>query len=370
VSGATGGKPSPTLDERGNVLTDVILGTCAECLAPNYGTKFCDACGAAAKPVLTDLVAVTAGWREPSRSTPLRWSNYVTRIRTGYGLVFAAFVISVFLRAQMDYFGSPPVALVLSAVVCAAGAIVAMPGRASRRVVGTVLVVAGVLLAGGTLGLAPLLVVIGGVAMVMAWLIVRQRPVVASWFLLLVPTVEVLRLLIYEGGGYNLVAMVGPIGFAIERGLTGLLGIVGVAWLARAVSPAVDRAKMRRLVRAEEQGVAFRTAQIQQWQLANERANSGMQKPALNGPALYPTYAYSAAPMNVMAVLALIFGLGGGLLGIIFGHIARSQIRRTGERGLGMATAGLVLGYAGLAVIVVLVVVAIVVSTNATTYYN
>lgn len=48
---------------------------------------------------------------------------------------------------------------------------------------------------------------------------------------------------------------------------------------------------------------------------------------------------------NVFAVLALVFGIIGGLLGIVFGHIALSQIRRTGEAGRGMAIAGLALGY-------------------------
>jgi uncharacterized membrane protein len=37
--------------------------------------------------------------------------------------------------------------------------------------------------------------------------------------------------------------------------------------------------------------------------------------------------------------------LGGTFLAIIFGHVAKAQIRRTGERGSGMATAGLALGY-------------------------
>jgi hypothetical protein len=33
------------------------------------------------------------------------------------------------------------------------------------------------------------------------------------------------------------------------------------------------------------------------------------------------------------------------ILAIVFGHIARGQVRRTGEGGRGMATAGLILGY-------------------------
>ncbi|WP_280764032.1 DUF4190 domain-containing protein [Prescottella agglutinans] len=55
------------------------------------------------------------------------------------------------------------------------------------------------------------------------------------------------------------------------------------------------------------------------------------------------------AGTNVCAILALIFGFLGGLLAIVFGHIALSQIQRTGEQGRGLAIAGLVLGYMFLA---------------------
>jgi Domain of unknown function (DUF4190) len=58
----------------------------------------------------------------------------------------------------------------------------------------------------------------------------------------------------------------------------------------------------------------------------------------------------------IVSLITALVGLG-GVLAVIFGHIARSQIRRTGERGWGMATAGLIIGYIG---IVVGVAVAIV----------
>ena len=41
---------------------------------------------------------------------------------------------------------------------------------------------------------------------------------------------------------------------------------------------------------------------------------------------------------------------------VILGHVARGQIRRNGERGDGMATAGLVLGWLGIAFFVLIVV--------------
>ena len=50
-------------------------------------------------------------------------------------------------------------------------------------------------------------------------------------------------------------------------------------------------------------------------------------------------------PMNTLAILAMVFAFLFAPLGIVFGHIARSQIKRTGEQGSGLALAGLILGY-------------------------
>lgn len=60
-------------------------------------------------------------------------------------------------------------------------------------------------------------------------------------------------------------------------------------------------------------------------------------------------YQPTAGGTNSMSIVALITGLTVAPLGIIFGHIALSQINRTGQEGRGFAIAGLVLGYLGLA---------------------
>jgi hypothetical protein len=60
---------------------------------------------------------------------------------------------------------------------------------------------------------------------------------------------------------------------------------------------------------------------------------------------------------NSMAVIALVLGVVIAPLAVPFGHIARSQIRRTGEQGSALALAGLILGYLGLAGLVVGVVI-------------
>jgi hypothetical protein len=58
---------------------------------------------------------------------------------------------------------------------------------------------------------------------------------------------------------------------------------------------------------------------------------------------------------NGMAIAALVLGIIwvfwlGSLLAVIFGHLALGQIKRSGQSGHGMALAGLILGYIGLAV--------------------
>ena len=62
-----------------------------------------------------------------------------------------------------------------------------------------------------------------------------------------------------------------------------------------------------------------------------------------------PAYA-PEPPVNALAIIALILSLiSVSIGGVICGHISLSQIRRTGERGHGMALAGLIIGYVGCA---------------------
>ncbi|GAA0396258.1 hypothetical protein GCM10009530_54740 [Microbispora corallina] len=69
--------------------------------------------------------------------------------------------------------------------------------------------------------------------------------------------------------------------------------------------------------------------------------------------------------MNGFAVTSLVFGIiGGVLLSVVFGVIALRQIRRRGERGRGLAVAGLVLSGAWVAVIVAVALVAVLTSAQ------
>lgn len=69
--------------------------------------------------------------------------------------------------------------------------------------------------------------------------------------------------------------------------------------------------------------------------------------------------------LNTMAVLALVFAFVFSPLGIVFGVIGRRQISRTGERGKGLATAGLILGVVGLLLGILFVVVGVRVANSS-----
>lgn len=86
--------------------------------------------------------------------------------------------------------------------------------------------------------------------------------------------------------------------------------------------------------------------------------------PSYAGPAQgYPASPYSAVPpqaptTNGLAIAAFVLGLlGFAILPVILGHIALSQINRSGQGGRAFAIVGLVLGYLAVAVYAVLIVV-------------
>jgi hypothetical protein len=69
---------------------------------------------------------------------------------------------------------------------------------------------------------------------------------------------------------------------------------------------------------------------------------------------------------NALAIASLVCGVAQLMLwplatipAVMLGHVARRQIRRTGEQGAGMALAGLILGWIGVGFTALLVLVAI-----------
>ena len=82
---------------------------------------------------------------------------------------------------------------------------------------------------------------------------------------------------------------------------------------------------------------------------------------------------YAPAPQqktNTLAIISLVLAFVVSLGAVICGHIALSQIKRTGENGRGLAIAGLVLGYIGLVagLIWIIAVIALFATAGVTSY--
>jgi len=91
-------------------------------------------------------------------------------------------------------------------------------------------------------------------------------------------------------------------------------------------------------------------------------------------PVPRPTMVTPVAGTNGFAIASLACGIAQFVFGplatipaIVFGHVARGQIKRTGEQGAGLALAGLVLGWAAviLGIVLVLGLVAVSVGTQS-----
>jgi hypothetical protein len=75
--------------------------------------------------------------------------------------------------------------------------------------------------------------------------------------------------------------------------------------------------------------------------------------PPPNPPPGHETPAYRSRPYNTWAIVSACFAAStvigtwclGGIVAVITGHVARSQIKRTGEAGANLALAGLIVGY-------------------------
>jgi uncharacterized membrane protein len=134
---------------------------------------------------------------------------------------------------------------------------------------------------------------------------------------------------------------------------------VGIVLLVLAVRAPSGAELMLRAHDARANSIAARADEIAQWEEAYALAHDGQRPPASFMPPV-SLAADSPQRTNTFAVLSLIFAILGSVLGIVFGHVALAQIRRTGDSGRGLAVAGLVIGYLLLAVGVILVIVGLV----------
>lgn len=80
-------------------------------------------------------------------------------------------------------------------------------------------------------------------------------------------------------------------------------------------------------------------------------------------PPPVPQAVYVQTKTNGFAIAALVLGIVwvywvGSILALVFGYVAKSQIERSGgrESGLGMATAGIVLGWIGVGILLAFLV--------------
>ena len=88
-------------------------------------------------------------------------------------------------------------------------------------------------------------------------------------------------------------------------------------------------------------------------------------------PPAQPPYPGQQARWNAFAIASMVLGIIwiywiGSILALIFGYIAKSQIEQSGgrEQGMGMAVAGIVLGWVGIGVLTLFLVLLLVGATS------
>ncbi len=72
-----------------------------------------------------------------------------------------------------------------------------------------------------------------------------------------------------------------------------------------------------------------------------------------------------------LAIASMVLGIVwvywiGSILALVFGYIARRQIKQTGKSGNGMAIAGIVLGWVGVATLILVIILVIVGASRGT----
>jgi Domain of unknown function (DUF1707)/Domain of unknown function (DUF4190) len=180
-----------------------------------------------------------------------------------------------------------------------------------------------------------------------------------------------------------------------ERGLqTAVSRVVQSAERSRALAAASERGKLRASDADRDRVVELLNLAYCEGQLSKDeydaRLGSAMSartfadldslvsdlpaaRPSLVPPGAGTTVASPVARVNPLAIASLACGLAQFLLGpvatipaIVLGHVARSQIKRTGEQGAGLALAGLILGWVvvSLAIIVIVIGLAIAAGTH------
>jgi len=94
-------------------------------------------------------------------------------------------------------------------------------------------------------------------------------------------------------------------------------------------------------------------------------------RPSLVLPGTGTTAATPVAKVNPLAIASLACGLAQFVFGpvatipaIVLGHVARSQIKRTGEQGAGLALTGLILGWVVVSLVIVVIVIGLAIAAG------
>ena len=161
-----------------------------------------------------------------------------------------------------------------------------------------------------------------------------------------------------------------------ERGRTTVPGVIQSVERTRTFAAGGEREKIRAADADRDRVVEFLNTAYTEGRLSKDEYDGRLENalsartyadldqlvtdlPATRAPAVTPV-----AKTNGLAIASLACGIaqfGFGPLAtipaIVFGHVARHQIKRTGEQGAGLALAGLILGWATVILGIVLIVV-------------
>src|ERR1700689_1495226 len=157
-----------------------------------------------------------------------------------------------------------------------------------------------------------------------------------------------------------------------ERGLrTTVPGLIQSVGQTQAFAAGTERGKMRAADADRDRVVEFLNVAYSEGRLSKDEYEGRLEN-ALSGrtyadldqlltdlpvalPVARATVVTPVARTNGLAMASLACGLTQFMFGpltaipaIVFGHVARHQIKRTGEQGAGLALAGLILGWATL----------------------
>jgi len=163
-----------------------------------------------------------------------------------------------------------------------------------------------------------------------------------------------------------------------ERGLrTSVPGVLQSGGRTRAFAAGGEREKMRAADADRDRVVEFLNMAYSEGRLSRDeydgrlenalsaRTYADLDRLVTDLPAARATVVTPVAKTNGLAIASLACGLAQFVFGplatipaIVFGHVARHQIKRTGEQGAGLALAGLILGWATVILGIVLIVVA------------